>query len=104
MHVVAIVTAIATAGQTYLAAHWPLVAGLTGQVHVTTVELEGTAFVMVEIPRLPVTRVVTQSAIRAERALMFVFFGMAGVAGGFGVAEGGAQMAFFALYLGVFTQ
>lgn len=97
-------TAAATPRQTYLATYWSFMAGLAGQTNVTAIEFKGTAFVMIEIPRLPVTGVVTQSAIRAECALVFVIFVMAGVAGGFGIAEGGAQVAFFALYLGVFAQ
>ena len=104
VHVVAIVTATAASRQTDLTAHRSLVAGLAGQAHVTAIELEGAALVVIENPRLPVTGVVTQTAVRAEGALVLVLFGVTGAARGIGIPEGGSQVAFFALDLGVFTE
>ena len=80
MHIVAIVTTAATSRQTDLTVHRPFVAGLARDADVAAIEFEGALFVVVKNPCLPVTRVVTQSTVRAEGALVRIVFGVTGIA------------------------
>ena len=80
MHIVPIVTTAATPSQTDLAAHRPFVTGLAGESQVTTIELEVALPVVIEYPCLPVTRVVTQPALRSQGAFVRIVPGVAGAA------------------------
>ena len=68
---------------------------------VPAVEHERRAPVVIEIPRLPGSRVVTILAARSEAKSVFVVFAMAADAGCLGILERRGQMAFLAVDLGV---
>jgi hypothetical protein len=92
------------AGQTDLASHWFLVARQAVEATMRTIQLEGGASVVVEIPGLPVARVMAGSAIGPQPQLVFIIFLVTGIAISLGILEGGSQVAFFAFHLRVFTQ
>ena len=104
VHVVNVVTVDASAGQTDFSVRRLLVAGKTIETLVAAVQLEMGAPVVVEVPRLPVARVVAGSAVGAESLLVLVVRLVAGVAVGLGVLERRCEVALLALDFGVLAE
>jgi len=104
VHVIVVMTAGTGSGQAYLALHRLAMAGEAVDSFVPAIQLEACAFVVIEIPRLPVARVVALAAVRAEIEFVLVFFLVAGDAVAFRVLVGRGQVAFLALDLGVFAE
>ena len=97
VHVILLVAADAVHRQACFSGDRPRVAGITVQRLVPAIQPEAGFGVMVEIPQAPVAGVVAALALRAQAALVHVFFLMTGHALGFGVLELRGQMAFLAL-------
>src|SRR5512134_3074116 len=104
MHVVGIVTADAGAALRHLSRHGFVVAGIAGDVFMTTVEPECGLFVVVETPGLPRGGVMAGFAARPQLVLVLVVLLVAADAGDAGVLEGRRKMALFAFDLDMLAE
>lgn len=104
VYIVAVMTAGAGPGKAYLLFRGFFVTGTAIESAVPAVQLEMGALVVIEIPSLPVARVVTLTAVRSQAQLVFVVLLVAGDALALRVFVGLSQMTFLALDFGVFAE
>lgn len=99
MHVIAIMATAAYSGRQHFFVHRFLVTriAVVGGLFMRSVQLE-VGFVVIEVPCLPITRVVASLAFRAQLALMHIFLVVARPAIRFRVLERCCGMTFLALY------